>query len=173
MTPDELQALVAALPQAGTLDLYRLGCAIRALYSEPQRVLEIRRHLHLGMTVRFFLATTGEMRRGRITALHRHEVSIDELDHSSRWSGVPYAAIDVQPASSDEVEMIDSPRPAPRPVARTRADFRLGDSVTFTDRDGRTLFGKIVKLNPKTASIDVGGGTWRVSYPLLQQVVDL
>jgi hypothetical protein len=100
-------------------------------------------------------------------------VSIDELDHPSRWSGVPYAAIDVQPTHADEVEIVNNSRPAPRPPARTRADFRVGDSITFTDRDGRTLFGKIVKLNPKTASIDVGGGTWRVSYPLLQQVVDL
>lgn len=173
MTRQELQALVAVLPQAGTLDLYRLGYAIRALYSEPRRVLEIRRHLHLGMTVRFFDVTTGDMRHGRITALRQHDVSIDEIDRPSRWSGIPYAAIDVQPAPANDVEIVDSPRPAPRPIARTRADFQAGDSVSFTDRDGRTVFGKIAKLNPKTASIDVDGGVWRVSYPLLQHVVDL
>lgn len=174
MDTRELQALVAALPQAGTLDLYRLGYAIRALYSEPRRVLEIRRHLHLGMTVRFFDATTGVMRNGRITALRQHDVAIDETDRPSRWSGVPYAALDLQPAdTTDSVEILDAAPQGPRAAARTRADFKVGDSVSFTDRGGRTVFGRIVRLNQKTASIDTDGGSWRVSYPLLQPVVDL
>lgn len=173
MDTRELQALVAALPQAGTLDLYRLEYAIRALYSEPRRVLEIRRHLHWGMTVRFFDATAGVMRNGRIVALRQHDVSIDETDRPSRWSGVPYAAIDLQPMAVEEVEILEAVRPAARVAAKTRADFKPGDSVSFTDRNGRTVFGRIVKLNQKTASIDTEGGNWRVSYPLLQPVVDL
>lgn len=174
MNAQELQALAALLPQAETLDLYRLAYAIRALYCEPRRVLEVRRQLHLGMAVRFFDATAGVMRNGRITAMRARDVAIDETDRPSRWSGVPYAAIAVQPGSTDEVEVLDRPQPEPRLVAKSRVDFRLGDSVSFTDRDGRTLFGKIVKLNQKTASVDAGeAGTWRVSYGLLSPVVDV
>ena len=43
MTAEELAALVRNLPQAESLDLYRLEYVIRALYAEPKRALAIRR----------------------------------------------------------------------------------------------------------------------------------
>ena len=48
---EELALLARNLPQAQSLDLYRLGQAIRMLYSNPKRVVAIRMHLHLGMMV--------------------------------------------------------------------------------------------------------------------------
>ena len=42
MTTEELALLARNLPQAQSLDLYRLGQAIRMLYSEPKRVVAIR-----------------------------------------------------------------------------------------------------------------------------------
>ena len=58
--------LVRNLPQAETLELYRLEYVVRALYLEPKRVLAIRVHLHLGMTVRFFGRNSGAFHFGRI-----------------------------------------------------------------------------------------------------------
>lgn len=45
----ELAKLVANLPQAASLDLYRIEVAAHKLSREPQRILQVRRHLHLGM----------------------------------------------------------------------------------------------------------------------------
>jgi len=65
-----------------------------------------------------------------------------------------------------------SPPPPPR---AQRADFLVGDTVSFTDQHLRERIGTIVRLNQKTASIqcDPNEGHWRVSFALLRKVVDL
>jgi hypothetical protein len=169
----DLAKLVAALPQASSLDLYRLEYAVQRLRSEPQRILAIRRRLHLGMTVHFFSAHDGTMHTGRIVALRSSDVTIDDAHQNARWSGVPFAALDLQAADSVEVEIVDAVKPRPMPKRLTRADFSVGDTVSFLDRDQQTRIGRIVRMNPKTATIDCDNGNWRVSFPLLQHVVDL
>jgi hypothetical protein len=42
VSPEEFSKLVINLPQAETLDLYRLEYVVRALYSEPKRTIAAR-----------------------------------------------------------------------------------------------------------------------------------
>ena len=51
---------------------------------------------------------------------------------------------------------------------KARADYRVGDEVTFTSPDGPRC-GKIVKLNPKTAKVRCEETCWNVSYGLLRR----
>ncbi len=51
MNPEQLNQLIANLPQAQTLDLYRVGYAIQMLYNEPRRILAVRQQLHSRMVV--------------------------------------------------------------------------------------------------------------------------
>jgi hypothetical protein len=44
--------------------------------------------------------------------------------------------------------------------------------VGFKDRQGLERFGQVVKLNPKTASVQVDAMRWRVGYSLLVPVID-
>jgi hypothetical protein len=47
--------------------------------------------------------------------------------------------------------------------------FNLGESVRFTDHDGRAKTGRIIRLNKKTASIlTTDGQNWKVAPSLLQ-----
>jgi hypothetical protein len=122
-----LAKLVTALPQASSIDLYRLECAIRRLHGEPKRIIAIRSRLNLGMTVRFFCAHAGAMHVGRIVALRDRDLTIDDSTQNCRWRGVPYAAIDVDANPEDAVEILDAarPRPAPRrPAAPTSRSAR-------------------------------------------------
>ena len=113
------------------------------------------------------------MHTGRIVALRARDVTIDETKQNSRWTGVPYAAIDLQAHDGPDVEILDTPKAAPPPRRPTRDDFKVGDTVSFIDRDQRTRIGKIVRLNLKTASIDCDNEPWRVSFGWLQHVVDV
>jgi len=171
----ELAELIANLPQASSLDLYRIEVAVRKLRSEPQRILEIRRHLHLGMTVHFMNDYDAAMHTGKIVAMRDRDLTIDDANQNTRWRAVPYAALDLQAADTgNTVEILDEVAPPPR-AARTptRADFKIGDNVSFLDREHRPHFGRVVRLNQKTASLECENGTWRVSYGLLQHVVDV
>ena len=176
MTLEELAVLVRNLPQADTLELYRLEYVVRALYLESKRVLAIRVHLHLGMTVRFFGRNSGTFHSGRIVAMNDHGVTIDEPVLNLRHSNVPYAAIDLktQPPQSD-VELIASPPPRPATKVPARAEFKVGDRVTFNDRDNVPITGTVSRVNQKTVSVtpDNMVGRWRVSAALLNRLVDI
>ena len=167
--------LVRNLPQAETLELYRLEYVVRALYLEPKRVLAIRVHLHLGMTVRFFGRNSGAFHFGRIMAMNDRGVTIDEPVLNLRHSNVPYAAIDLKtPPPQSDVEVMASP--SPRPTAKPpRPQFRAGDRVTFNDRDNIPVTGTVSRVNPKTVTVtpDNQAGRWRVSTALLRHLVDV
>ena len=173
MTNEELSILVRNLPQAESLDLYRLGYAIRALCNEPRRILAARGRLHAGMVVRFFDDIDGAFRIGRIVALRDRDMTIDETDRNMRHTHVPYVAIDFDGQVPAEPEVVDPSRPKPDQKRVTRADFKGGDMVTFDDRSGMPLIGKIIRLNQKTATIQTDNGEWRVSFGLLRHVVDI
>jgi hypothetical protein len=127
------------------------------------------------MTVHFMADHDAAMHTGRIVAMHERELTIDDLERGTRWKGVPYAAIDFGVTDgSDEVEILDASSPSqPTPRPRSRPDFQIGNAVSFVDRDQRIRFGRIVRLNQKTASLECDNGAWRVSYALLRPVVDL
>ena len=105
----EIAKLIASLPQARSVDLYRVEVAIRKLRDEPNRIIAVRSRLHLGMTVHFMNAHDVTMHTGRIVALRDRDVTIDDSNQRFRWSGLPYAAIDLQAAAGPEVEIIGAP----------------------------------------------------------------
>ena len=175
MTLEELAFLVRNLPQADTLELYRLEYVVRALYLEPKRVLAIRVHLHLGMTVRFFGRNSGAFHSGRIVAMNDRGVTIDETTLNLRHTNVPYAAIDLKtpPAQSDvEVMASPSPQPSPKPP---QVKFKAGDRVTFNDRDNLPVTGTVSRVNQRSVTVtpDNKDGRWRVSAELLSHLVDV
>ena len=175
MTAEELAVLVRNLPQAQALDLYRLEYAIRSLYSEPRRVLAIRIHLRLGMMVRFFGRNTGAFHSGRIVAMNDHGVTIDDPALNLRNTNVPYAAIDLKTPAQPEVEVIAAQPSRPAPKTPTCADFKVGDRVTFHDRDNIPVTGTVSRINKKTVTVapDNNDGHWRVSAALLNHLVDI
>jgi hypothetical protein len=171
----ELVTLISALPQASSLDLYRIEFAIERLRNDPQRILAIRQRLHLGMVVRFFGWQDGAMHTGRIVVMRDRDVTIDDTTKRSRWSGVPYAALYPDDGSEDsDVEVLDeTPPPLRTPKRFTREDFAVGSTVSFVDRYEQTRIGRITRMNVKTATVECDNGAWRVSFGLLQHVVDL
>lgn len=173
MTAEELAALIRDLPQAESLDLYRLEYAIRSLYCESRRVLAIRIHLRLRMMVRFFGRNTGAFHSGRIVAMNDHGMTIDEQALNLRHTNVPYAAIDLKTPVQPEVDVIVSAPPAAR--AAVRPDFKVGDRVTFHDRDNIPVTGTVSRINKKTVTVapDNNDGHWRVSAALLNHLVDI
>lgn len=175
MTAEELAVLVRNLPQAESLDLYRLEYVIRSLYCEPRRVLAVRIHLRLGMPVRFFGRNTGAFHSGRIVAMNDHGVTIDEPTLNLRHTNVPYAAIDLKTPVQPEVEVIASSPPQLAAKAPTRSDFKVGERVTFHDRNNIAVTGTVSRINKKTVTVipDNNDGQWRVSAALLNRLVDI
>ncbi len=64
-------------------------------------------------------------------------------------------------------------RPSPPPEVPGRGDFRVGNRVTFTDKNLQHRVGLIVRVNQRTATLDCDGQQWRVGFELLRHLVDV
>src|SRR5450830_439352 len=128
--------LLDALRNAPSLDLYELSLAINQLLSDPHRILEVRRHLHLGAQVMYFDHRRGILAPGRILQLQPTVVTVQDDSTRTRWK-LPYAAIVADPDQRPEQAPQAPPPRADVPV------FKLGDTVSFTDKHLREHIGTI------------------------------
>ena len=162
--------LLELLQQASNLQLFQLNSVIERMLADPRRILQVRKDLHMGQTVRFMDWRDGRMRTGKIIAMKDTQLTVHEEGTRSSWT-VPYTA--VEPPTPGSPRPAPPPEPPPPPRAG-RNDFRCGEKVAFEDKHLNTIVGTIVRINQRTASIDPGDGTtWRVGFALLRHVVDI
>lgn len=158
--------LLDALRNAPSLDLYELSLAIQQMLTDPRRILEVRRHLHLGAQVMYFDHRRGTLAPGRVLQLQPTNATIQDDITRVHWK-LPYAAIVADPAQHAE----QAPKAPPRRADATA--FKLGDTVGFTDKHLRERIGTITRMNTKTYSLICDGEQWRVSPGLLRKIIDL
>ena len=162
--------LLELLGRASSLELFELKAVIERMLADPKRIVQVRKDLHLGQTVRFLDWRDGRMRTGKVVVMKDTQLTIQEDSTRSAW-GVPYAAVEPPTASDAEPAATPDSPAAPRP---TRNDFRCGEKVSFEDKYLNTVVGTIVRINQRTATIEPGDGTsWRVGFGLLRHVVDV
>jgi hypothetical protein len=159
----DLHDLMSHLQQASDLDLLRLRTAIDHLLQSPTRILAVRQHLHVGQEVHFWNLRDNRMQHGRITKFKSDQLLILAENPPQYW-WVPYAAVQPDP---DQAPLSEPPRPM------ARADFALGDTVSFEGHDLIQRLGSIVRLNQKTATVSCDGHQWRVPFALLRHVINL
>ena len=110
-------------------------------------------------------------------ALRYRGVTIDDLAFNLRHTNVPYAAIDLRtpPARAEVKVVVASPPPRPASNVPARAQFMVGDRVTFNDRDNVPVAGTVSRVNQKKLSVtpDNMVARWRVSATLLNRLVDI
>ena len=166
--------LIEELPMATSAELYQLSWVIEQLLADPRRIVQARGQLHTGQQIQYLSWGDGKMRAARVVAMKDRRVTV--LDEASRSHfTVPYAAI--VPAQSSvaqpgERASTQSP-PTPPPEIASRADFRVGQRVSFTDQHLQHRIGMIVRINQRTATLDCEGQSWRVAFGLLHHLVDV
>jgi hypothetical protein len=161
--------LIEALNRASSLELFQLSTLVDRMLADPRRIIAVRTNMHLGQQVRFLDWRSGQMRRGRVTAMADTNVTLFDESTRNQWK-LPYAAVEMPDATKAPA----TKPPSPQPVKPGRNDFRCGEKVSFEDKYLLTQVGTIVRINQRTATIDAGdGGSWRVGFTLLRHVVDI
>ena len=115
------------------------------------------RSFSIGSAVRF--THQGETIRGHLLQRQGRRRFAKVIDSEERTWNVPEQALE----DSGEARLTTM-------MTRhdeARADYRLGDEVTFAGSEGPRR-GEIVKLNPKSAKVRCGETYWKVSYNLLR-----
>ena len=166
--------LIEDLPMASSAELYQLSWVIEQLLADPRRIVQARAELHTGQQVQYLHWDDGKMRAARVVAMKDRRVTV--LDEASRSHfTLPYAAIVTTPSSghNNSADQAVATKPTPPPEIASRADFRVGNRVSFTDQHLQHRVGLIVRINQRTATLDCDGQTWRVGFGLLRPLVDI
>jgi hypothetical protein len=176
MNYHELNQLLEHLPQASALDLYRIAFIARSLYNEPKQILAIRLKVHVGMKIQYFDSRVGQTYNGTITALREANCAVLDSERQLQFAKLPYAALDFSIAPMAPAPAATSPEPTatPKPATLNKQDFRVGQRVSFLDRQHNIQIGTIQRMNPQTASVnaDHTEGYWRIDYSLLRHIVE-
>ena len=151
--------------QATDLELLQLQTAVEHLLSQPARMTAIRQQLHVGQTVQYLDVRDNRMHAAKVIEFKPDQLMV-HASHDGKYKWIRYAAIGLDPSVKvTQQHKVILPR---------REDFALGDTVSFEGRDLIRKFGKISRINPKTASIVCEDGhEWRVSFALLQRVMNV
>jgi len=155
--------ILKSLQQASSFDLYRLRAAISQQLESPDRIRAIREQLHVGQEIEIFNEDENKSEMAVIRKFNPTTVEIFLTEGNSRWR-VPYYWINLERL---DVRMKNT---AKKGIERNA--LSIGETVGFRSRDGHEVYGKIIRLNPKTVTIKTQQGEWRVAYSLLFPVVD-
>ena len=168
--------LIEDLPMASSAELHQLSWVIEQLLADPRRIVQVRAQLHTGQQIRYLSWQDGKLRSARVVGMHGDHVAIHDEGYAKPFK-VHYAAILTEPsdapAESGAPAAVQRPPPSPPPEVASRADFRIGNRVTFTDKNFQRRVGLIVRVNQHTATLDCDGQKWRVAFELLQHLVDV
>lgn len=156
-------AILEVLGQASLFQLYRLNVAIGNQLDDPTRIAAVKRALRVGQTLRWFDSTENRLVEAKLLRMNRTRAEVQNVGDGKRWT-IQFYLIDLE---GQDVTIAARKR-----KALDRNSLRVGDRVGFKDRDGQERFGLVVKLNPKSASVQVDTMRWRVSYGLLVPVID-
>lgn len=160
----DYSSIIQELDEASLFDIYRLSVALNQELSNPSRVQEIKSKLVSGQVISWFDAQKNREEKAEVVRCNKSRVLIKNLSDGVKWN-IFYSSINMQEV---EVEIkLD------KKFGLRKQELSLGEIVAFTDRYNVLIFGQVIKLNPKTARIDVGDYNWDVSYNLLRKTSDI
>ena len=159
--------LLESLNQASLFEIFRLKSMLNKILDNPEKLAEIRRVLYLQQKITYFDLALNKEVEATILEIRRTTVTVLNHEDGKRWN-LPMYMLNVTGIQTE----IKNPK-----NKVDRLTLKVGESVGFfCRRENVELYGVVVKLNPKTASIQVSdtqyGQTWHVYYASLFYVID-
>lgn len=155
------EKILNELNNASLFELYRLNLAIWKQLDNPDRNFLVKKLLTPNKAITYFEPEQNRLIEATVIDVKRTRAIVRNLEDGRNWS-VPFYQINIDNTDADI-------KPT---TSLDRNSLKVGDHVCFTDKAGQELFGKVYKLNPKTAGIMVDDMQWRVAYPLLSPIMD-
>lgn len=157
--------ILRILQEASLFDVYRLSAAMGSLLNHQEKILAIKRSLHVGMSISYFSCRSNKLVEAVIDEIRQTTVCATDKSDGKKWS-IPLCAINLA-----NVDTSLHPRLAQGNLDRNQ--FQVGEGVGFLGKNDQETYGIITQLNPKTASIITRDGTnWRVHYGYLFKTWD-
>lgn len=155
--------IIQEIGTASGFDLYRLRAAIDRMLDDPKRIREVKRHIHPGEEVEYFEPSENRIIQARLLKFQRTRVIVENLHDQKQWS-IPYYALNIHRTDAKiEEKTIEG---------LGRNEVSVGGRVGFIDREGYEQYGKVIRLNQRTVTLECENNMWRVAYELLFEATD-
>lgn len=160
----DFSKIAEEMKRASLFDLHRLQVAINHQLENPQRIDKIRRNLKPGQVVSYFDSGENRSVEAEIIKLKRTRLLVENIHDKQRWN-IPFYWINLDRVDTDIV------LPTRRGVEKSQ--LKVGDMVGFQDKQNNDVYGEVIRLNPKTATIVTNtNAKWRVGYGFLYLVIE-
>jgi len=157
--------ILQELEEASLFDLYRLRAAIDNELDNSHRIGQVKQALRIGQEITWFDDTTNKLERAVIQKFTNTRCDVKNISDGQRWR-VLYASINI-----DDVNVSIKSN---QKFGVKKNALRVGDLVSFLDKEHKLQFAKVQKLNPKTAGVvTMEGIQWRVGYGSLSKNMDI
>jgi len=153
------------LNKATLFDLHRLQSAIYQEMSNPIRIQAIKVHLKPGKKISYFDPDLNCLIDAVVIKAKKTRCLVKHIEDGKVWN-IPFYYINLADVDTDI-------KSSEKQKGIARAVLKVGDRVGFKGKEQEDLYGEVIRLNQKTATIQVGlNSQWRVSYSLLFSVLD-
>ncbi|MEA3341551.1 MAG: hypothetical protein U9R15_16425 [Chloroflexota bacterium] len=156
--------IIEELQQASSFDLYRLRVAINQQLESPQRIKEIKSRLKPGQTITYFDSAENRLIEAKVIKLKRTRLLVQNEHDQQRWN-IPFYHVNL--------DSVDTDITLSTKMGLDRNQLKVGDKIGFRDRQNNDVYGTVIRLNRKTATISTDDHTkWRVGYGGLYLVLE-
>lgn len=164
--PTELMNLYQEIEKLSLFHLRQLRHAMFNLLEDPNKLLDAKQHLKVGMTVSYLFSNEEGMKEAILLGIRDKRATVKNLCDGKEWN------IYISTMNLEGKELLVSPNRLKGKLDRN--SLKIGDSVGFHERkSGTDLYGNIKKLNPKRALVELHqGGLWYVYYGNLFLITD-
>jgi hypothetical protein len=163
---DSFGKVVELIDNLTAYQLYRLRAHVDIMLGDPQRLKTSAREAVSGCETEYYCVRVNRVVKAVVDKVNRTTVDVTNVEDGKRWR------IELAAVNTGGAEEKVSPQCAGRQLSRH--DLSVGQIVGFQDRDHQDRFGTIVRLNPKTVTVECEFGLkWRVGYSLLFPVFDV
>ncbi|MFO8031160.1 MAG: hypothetical protein R6U22_01295 [Desulfohalobiaceae bacterium] len=158
--------IMEQLNQASPFELYRLTQAIYKHLQSEETVALIKSKLVPGQLITYFDGEQNRLIEARVIKLNRSRLLVQHVQDRKKWI-IPYYFVNVDNIDPDL-------KPGPENIGLSKNQLQVGATVGYLDHQNREVYGKVRRLNQKTATVDVieEGSRWRVPYSMLFPVLE-
>ncbi len=157
--------ILGALNKATLFDLHRLQSAIYQELLNPERIEAIKVQLKSGQQISYFDSSQNRLVDAIVIQPKKTRCLVKNVKDGKHWD-IPFSYINLEGVDTDiktENQQTGIPKTA----------LKVGDKIGFKNKDHEDVYGEVIRLNQKTATIQVDmHNQWRVSYSLLFPVLD-
>lgn len=154
------------LSKASPFELYRLKLAIDESLRSEEVLTYFKDRLYPGQIITYLCERENRLIKSRVLKLNRTRLLVQHLDNEEQWN-IPYYFVNI-----DEVDIPKSTSAGRGSLSRSL--LKKGDKVGYISRNNHEVYGIVIRLNQKTATVRVveDGSHWRVPYSMLFPVLE-